>query len=362
MNPFLNTGLLVIQLFLGLTLVIILHELGHFFAARMFGVKSEEIGLGLPPRIAFVGKFLDTPLSINWLPFGAFVRIRDESGAKDSTDGLYSVSPIKRIVIFLAGPAVNLVLSFILLAIVTASIGIPDTTRLETFGIVKDSPAALAGLQAGDVITKINGMTFQNYDEFHQVIQSNLGKEISLEVSRDRGSQTFTVNLTPRVSPPEGQGPMGLGVRTPKKEAAFTEIIGATAQTFWGYVESLYGIIGRLVTGTAGANDGLVGFKGMYDVYAYTQAEEVTAAIPGWISALNFFGLISASLGIVNLLPIPALDGGRIFLSLPELMFKVRIPRRVETILTAVGFILLMLLMLYINIKDFIKPITLPGS
>jgi len=362
MNPILNTAILIAQLFIGLTIVIILHELGHFFAARFFGVKSEEIGLGLPPRIAFIGKFLDTPLSINWLPFGAFVRIRDESGTKEAAGGLFSVSPIKRIMIFLAGPVVNLVLSFILLSIVTTGLGIPDPTKLETFGIIQDSPAAIAGLQAGDIITAVNGKIFQSYDEFHQEIQNNLGKVVSLTISRGDGKQAFETTLVPRISPPEGQGPMGLGVRTPKKEANAFEIIGATAESFGGYVQSLFGIMGRLITGTAGANDQLVGFKGMYDVYQYTQNQDVTATIPGWITALNFFGLISASLGIVNLLPIPALDGGRIFLSLPELMFKVKIPRRVETVLTAIGFVLLMLLMLYINIKDFIQPITLPGS
>jgi regulator of sigma E protease len=362
MNPILNTALLIVQLFLGLTIVIILHEFGHFFVARAFGVKSEEIGLGLPPRIAYIGKFLDTPMSINWLPFGAFVRIRDESGTGTAPDGLYSVSPIKRILIFLAGPAVNLVVSFILLSVVTAALGIPDNTRLEAFGIIQGTPADIAGIRSGDTITAVNGIPFESYEVFHQAIQDNLGKEITLTISRNNGEQTFVTKLTPRVSPPDRQGPIGLGVRSAKKSASFLEIITGTAQAFGDYVKNLFEIIGRLVTGTAGANDQLVGFKGMFDVYSYTQSQDVTAAIPGWVTALNFFGLISASLGIVNLLPIPALDGGRIFLSLPELMFRVKIPRKVETAITIAGFILLMLLMLYINVKDFIKPIPLPGS
>ena len=265
--------------------------------------------------------------------------------------------------IFLAGPAVNLVVSFVLLSVVTAALGIPDNTRLEAFGIIQGTPADIAGIRAGDTITAaLMEYPSNPTRRFTRLSRTILAKRSRSPSPAITASKRSSPSRLPRVSPPDGQGPIGLGVRSAKKSASFLEIITGTAQAFGDYVKSLFEIIGRLVTGTAGPNDQLVGFRGMFDVYSYTQSQDVTASIPGWVTALNFFGLISASLGIVNLLPIPALDGGRIFLSLPELMFRVKIPRKVETAITIAGFILLMLLMLYINVKDFIKPIPLPGS
>lgn len=358
MSEFWITASHIFQFILGITILIALHELGHFFIARFFKVEAEEIGLGLPPRIVYLGKFLGTPFSINWLPLGAFVRLKDEAGTTGEQGGLFSIAPIKRSAIFFAGPATNILVALILLTVVAAALGAPDNSRLVIASVAEGSPGYSAGLQPQDVITAVDGQAFAKYEEFHDNIRSRLGKEIVLTVSR--GSDALSFAVTPRESWPDDQGPLGISVHAGTRPTTIGEAAISSIESFKGYTITFFSLLGDMLLGKAGPSGQLVGFKGMFDLYAYTQGEDVTRAIPGWISAINFFAMISMSLGLANLIPLPALDGGRILFTLPELLFRIKIPRKVETAFNAASLVLLIILMLYVNLRDIIAPLQLP--
>jgi regulator of sigma E protease len=179
------------------------------------------------------------------------------------------------------------------------------------------------------------------------LIEANLGKEVSLVY--ERGGQETTINLVPRAAPPPGEGAMGIIMTNPTRPIGLGAAVSRGAQAAYEYSKNVLALPVRMIRGTVSAEEGRpIGFKGMFDIYQTIQ------------NNLYFFMVISLSLGIFNLFPIPALDGGRILLTLPEILLRRRIPPRYENVIHLVGFALLLILMIYINVQDFINPIQLP--
>lgn len=326
---------------LGLGLLIFLHELGHYLACRIFNIPVEEFGFGLPPRILKLFTLGGTDFTINAIPFGAFVRPKGEDNA-DAPGGLSAASPWVRLAVLLAGPIMNLVTGILLFAIIFMRDGLPVVKIVE---VVNESPASQSGLMVGDQIVQINGKNVIDSTMLINNVRRLAGQEITLQVVRD--GQSYVYQAVPRINPPAGQGSLGIVMEESARPVqAWYEPVTIGIQYAYEQIVSVLSIPGQLARGTVSAEEArVVGPKGMYDIFSATAQR------------LKFLAVISIALGFTNLLPIPAMDGGRILFLLPELILRKRIPARFENVINQISLVLLIILMFYITIQDFIKPV-----
>ena len=342
-----NTPIIqLLQFAIGIILLILVHEIGHFIAARLLKIEVEEFGIGLPPRARKLFRAWGTDFTLNWIPLGGFVRPKGENDPSVE-GGLAAASPWKRLTVLFAGPAMNILFALVLGAILFYQIGQPVLDKVLIDQVAPGSPAELAGLKAGDIIVELNETKIDGQARLQEQIQANLGQTV--EIVYLRGDQTFSTTLVPRENPPAGQGAMGIRMSSPTVPITFSQAIRQGAAATYENVTGILHLPLRMVSGQASPEEGrLVGYKGMFEIYQQLQS-------PLW-----FFMAISISLGVFNLLPIPALDGGRILFTLPELLFRRRVPPRFENALHLVGFALLLILLIYVNVQDFINPVQLP--
>lgn len=333
----------LIQFIGGIAILIIIHELGHFFAARLLKVEVEEFGIGFPPRAVKLFEAGGTKFTLNWIPLGGFVRPKGENDPSVE-GGLAAASPWVRLTVLFAGPFMNILLGIILAVLIIFSLGEPDKVKVAE--VSQGSPAEQAGLLPGDIILAVNGQRVHGSNELYTEIYNNLGVPINLTYSRN--DQIAEVSLIPR-DPPPSDGAIGIAMETIAKPTTWGKAIPRGAGMAYDYTRSVLSLPVRIAQGEVSPEEGRpIGYKGMFDVYQQIQN-------PLW-----FFMIITMSLGIFNLLPIPALDGGRILLTLPEIVIRRRIPPRFENMIHFVGFALLLILLIYINLQDFINPIELP--
>mgnify|MGYP000542523149 CR=1 FL=1 len=329
----------------GLAILIIVHELGHFLSARALGVDVEEFGIGFPPRLVKLFKVGGTIFSINWIPLGGFVRLKGENDPS-VPGGLAAASPWVRLGVLFAGPLMNLAVGVLLAIVFIYSLGEPVLDRVQVQGVALGSPAEQAGLLAGDEILRVNGQEIDTVEQLHEIIYANLGQEV--QITYLRGEQVGEVSLVPRNPPPE-EGAIGISMGYVVQPTTWAKAIPGGLRLAVDYGRSVLTLPFRILRGEISPEEGRpVGYKGMFDIYQQIRN-------PLW-----FFMVISMSLGIFNLLPIPALDGGRILFTLPEIVLRRRVPAQYENIIHLVGFALLILLLLYVNLQDFLNPVQLP--
>ncbi|MBX3048833.1 MAG: site-2 protease family protein [Anaerolineales bacterium] len=339
--------------------LIVLHELGHFFAAKFSGIKVKEFGIGLPPRVMTLFKWGETDFTLNALPLGGFVLPEGENDP-DVPGGLSAAPPLKRIFVLLAGPAMNLLAAVVLYFIIFMQIGAPDLSRVEVMSISPDSPAQTAGLQVGDVLLRVDGQPVTSSQRLQELIYASLGEQIELTI--ERAGEEHNLYLVPR-DPPPPDGAIGIAMGNPSVAANPAQALSLGVQMVRQQADNLLRLPGRLLSGTANEDEGrLIGYKGMYDIFTAVRAADTApqSPTPAGVNTMSFFASISISLGILNLLPLPALDGGRILFTLPELLFRRRVPAVYENTVNFVGFALLLMLLIYINVQDFLNPIVLP--
>lgn len=336
----------LVQFVLGIAVLLLVHEFGHFLAARLLNVEVEEFGIGFPPRAVKLFKYKGTIYSLNWLPLGGFVRPKGENDPSIQ-GGLAAASPWVRLGVLFAGPAMNLLVGVILGIILFYQIGNPLTDKVIVNLVEPGTPAAEAGLKEGDMFLAVNGNPISDSQTLQENIIENVGKTTEFKIDRD--GQILVLTIVPREEYPEGQGPIGVGITNPTSPISFQTAVSRGITATYENIRALLLLPVRLVQGQASPEEGrLLGYKGMFDIFRYIQS-------PLW-----FFMAISISLGVINLFPIPALDGGRILLTLPEIIFKRRIPAQYENMIHMVGFTLLLFLLIYINVQDFLNPIQLP--
>ncbi len=328
-----------------LSLLILVHELGHFFMARKFGIKVEEFGFGYPPRL--LGKKIgETIYSLNLLPFGGFVRMLGEDPtAKKLPRSFVSKTRGKRALVLVAGVVMNFLLGVILFGVIFTKIGVPEPVDYLTItGIAADSPAAVSGLAAGD---KIIG--FADTKTFIDYINQHRGKPVTLSLQNGR-----KLELVPRTADqtPQGQGALGVaitnvdtvlyplpqriakGVWYGLKEAVTwgKDILFSITSTLWGLA---HGVKPQTVAGPVG----------IYEI-----SRDVTAT--GFLATLQFVAILSVNLSILNLLPLPALDGGRLLFVVIEAVTRRRVKPELEQAVHFAGMALLIGLMLLITFFD----------
>jgi regulator of sigma E protease len=338
--------------------LIFIHEFAHFFSAKRAKVKVEEFCIGFPPRI-FKKKRGETLYSIGAIPVGGFVKIFGEDSREKSKGSFYGKKVGIRAKIVAAGVLSNFILAVILFSI-AFKVGypqaietdkIPSNTKeinVQITAIAKNSPAEKAGIKPGDKITAIKTAKVveapKSIEEVQKFTQENLENKIVLSVKR--GSQTLEKEVIPRKIPPSGEGPIGISLST----TAIVEYAwpGAIAQGFKATFiiirltfELLYRlIIGPKIPGIEAA--GPIGAGGIF----------VQIADLGFVYIIYFTALLSLNLALINALPFPALDGGRLLFLLIEKIKKAPIKIEIENIVNQVGFALLIVLMVVITFKD----------
>ncbi len=344
----------LVQLFVVITLMILLHELGHFFACRLFGIPVEEFGFGIPPRITRMFTLRGTDYTLNWIPLGGFVRPRGEA-QPEIEGGLAASKPLVRIGVYLAGPLMNLLAAVAIFAVIYSRIGLPDYSVIQIHEVVQSSPAAEAGLQVGDTVVSINDKEATSYDYFRSEIQEHLGEEIIITYERE--GVIGEVSLIPRADPPENEGAIGILMTSPIEKINWFQALPLAVKATGQYSVALLKLPGQMIRGLA---DRPVGYKGIYDAFSGAKEGRLIPGTSVDVNVLFFFVMITVSLGVLNLLPIPALDGGRILFVLPELILGRKVPQQVQNVVNAIGFFSVILLLIYINILDFTSPVQLP--
>ncbi len=343
-----------------LSALIIFHEWGHFLAARLFGVKVEEFGLGMPILVTkplWKKKWGDTTYSFYPMLLGGFVRMKgqddfDLSKKSDDPDSYMSKKPWQKIVILLAGPFANILLAF-LLYIAIALIG-ADALAPTVGQTVENSPAAEAGIKPKDTIVAINGQKVQIWDDIGKIITTSEGP-LQLTVMRD--GKLRNIIITPKVSEARsifgekiqkkmiGIAPSGDFVTIPMHS------IGDVLSYAWDKTVWATGLIVRSLEKLI---EGVVPASQMGGIVSIVQVTSQASAI-GITTLFALAALISVNLGVLNLLPIPALDGGHIVFNLYEMLFKRPPSEKVFYNLTVAGWVLLLSLMAFTTYNDILR-------
>lgn len=322
-------------------LLILVHELGHFIVAKWVGIRVYEFAIGMGPLL-FKKEHGGTKYSLRLFPIGGFNKMAGmEPGDEDNPSGFNKKSLWQRTAVIAAGSAMNILLALVLFIFVFAVLGVPSQKNI-VGEVSANSPAAQAGIKAGDMITAIDGTKVETWNEMVDLIHQKPGETISLTVERDE--KGFTVYTKPVL---DSENKVGLiGIKQSRERSGLIESIvlgvrntvAITVAIISGLVQMITGRIPAEVAGPVG----IVGILG-------------NVAQFGLANILNFQGLLSLNLGLINLFPIPALDGSRlVFLAIEGLRGKPVDPQK-ENLIHLVGFALLIMLMLFITYQDILR-------
>ena len=347
--------------------LIVIHEFGHYVTAKMFGVKVLEAGVGFPPR-AWGFTWRGTIYSINWLPLGGFVRLLGEEDPEDP-ESLATQAAWKRLIILASGGVLNLALPILLFAIVFMLPREMPVGPVVIDVVEQNSPAEEAGLLAGDEIITIDGKEIANTIEASRAIRLNLGATLDFEVQRNffgGGSGIVEVPVEARWSPPDRQGPTGIRIRNLVANSAVCQGEGRPDQCYVteqsGFFEAIpKGWTATWETLTLARNQVIMIFKGGGgpDLAGPVGIAQVTGEVvdqSGWKPLLELAALLSINLGIINLLPLPMLDGGRVSFVLLEYVRRgKRVRPEREALVHFIGFVAFIALALVITFADITR-------
>ena len=354
------SSLLITIILIGVLVVV--HEFGHFIVAKKSGIWVQEFAVGMGPKI-FSRTKGDTEYSIRALPLGGFCRMEGETeeGTVSSPTSFLSKSIGVRLAVMAAGPVMNFVLAFIMIFGLTCT---TYTASPEIREILPDSAAEAIGLEAGDVIQKIDGKTIHIYDELQYILQSNQGEAIVLDVIGHDG-QHYKYELQPKLDPEQGRYLIGFtpqihtGLFAEPVDGYEKMSIGETAHYSYfamiNYVKMTAEGLLRVFTFTANPDE-YGGPIAIFNMVGESYESGLQYSLKAAIQNVVYIGaVLSANLGVLNLFPIPALDGGRILFLLIEAIRRKPMDAEMEGKLQMLGFIFLMGLMVFVLFGDIAK-------
>lgn len=375
----------IIIFILTLLFLVVIHELGHFLMAKKFGIKVEEFGFGIPPR-AWGKKIGETLVSINWLPLGGFVKLLGEdlpAGRQvklilENKRSFASQAVWKRIIVVVAGVAMNFLLAFILfyfilffqgfkvslpLLIDHQFAGVSQENQINVFvaDISKDSPAEKAGLKQGEIIASVNGEQITKSNDLITKSKNLLGQEIKLVVFDSEKITSREVIIIPRKNPPIGEGPLGValaqvGVANLEYSTNSQKILSGPVHS-WNLIAYSGKILGNLIGSSIQTKNlepvshsvaGPVGITSTVNTI-------LTESVNPFMAYVNFIALLSLNLAVMNVLPFPALDGGRLFFLLIEAVTRKKVHAGLEKCIHTIGMAILLTLMLLVTFSDIKK-------
>ncbi|MFZ5642401.1 MAG: RIP metalloprotease RseP [Bacillota bacterium] len=326
--------------------LIFFHELGHFMVAKMVGIKVHEFSLGFGPKLISIQRG-ETTYNLRALPLGGFVRMAGmdptEEKTEDEERGFNKKTVLQRASVIFAGPLMNFVLAAVLVSVIFMVYGMPDVPTTKVQDTLEGKPAATAGIRSGDVISGINGVKIENWEQLSKTVGANSGKQIEVSVIRDGQRLNFKVTPYPD---DKGQGKIGIHP-TLKKADPFTALaLGARHTAIMSF--QILDYIGKGI-----AREIPLELGGPVRIVA--TINEAVSSTSWFINLLSLSAFLSVSLGLFNLFPIPALDGSRIlFLLIEKLRGKPVEPQR-ENFIHMVGFGLLLFLIVVITYNDILQ-------
>jgi regulator of sigma E protease len=366
-----------------LSFLVVIHELGHFLAAKWAKIRVEEFGLGYPPQAKILFEKWGTIFSLNWIPFGGFVKMEGEDGPEEATQKkkrpvddegpFYSKSLFKRLVVLLAGASINFIFGIIAFAAVFSISGIPEIVSVDRpriGAIVTDSPAAQAGLpvnveilavRSGDELTEIKTST-----DVVEYVKRHSGETITLIVTGECQEETcasekneYQLQVRKEAELQPNQGLIGVMFIPVIKNTFYPWYEMPIRGAWYGlqqavglslFIVGLLGQIGRDLFTRATIPNDLAGPFGIAD-----QFHTSGIAQDGLVSVLTFAGMLSVNLAIMNVLPIPALDGGRaVFLLLEKVIGRHRV-EKFENQANTIGFALIVGLLMVVSVRDIFR-------
>ncbi|MFH0749679.1 MAG: site-2 protease family protein [Candidatus Gottesmanbacteria bacterium] len=352
-----------------LSILVMIHEFGHYTVARFFGVHVEEFGFGLPPRI-WGKKIKGTVYSVNWLPIGGFVKLAGEdredvdkekqkaTTTEERSRYFWAKSRGQRALILSAGVFMNFLLAVVITAFLLTRGIIEQTKIVHIETISPNSPAAAAGLQEKDIVSSIQfaegpviqTKNLQTPEELIEVVKTHTGMPITLSIIRN--GTLLTVTLVPRTDPPKGEGPLGVAVSNLEKHKYPLSktpwmAVKINGERVWMMLSSLGAVIAKLVTGQRIAGGEIAGPIGIAQVTGQ-------AVKYGFEAVLEFMSILSLNLAVLNILPFPALDGGRLVFVIADKFGKKARPA-VERMVHQIGMIILLALILLVTVNDILR-------
>ena len=358
--------LTIIVFILILGILIFVHEFGHYISAKKSGVRVEEFGFGFPPRI-FAFKKGETTYSLNLIPVGGFVKIfGEERGEKKSTSkrAFYNKPAWQRAIILFAGVFMNLLVAAIFLSIVHG-IGVPSfvekgqeanyrNIQIQIVEVAKNSPAEKAGIKIGDAIFGLSfnqeAVQIKEVEDVQNFIAGHIGEELNFTLKR--GNETLQKVMIPRSNPPEGEGATGIAMsKTGLISYPWYKAIIKGFETAGKLIVTMISLFYLLIK-TLILKGTMIGeIAGPVGIAALT-SQMVQL---GWVYVLQFTAILSINLAIINFLPFPALDGGRLLFLLIEKIKGKPIKFKTERLANSIGFAFLILLIIVITFRDIVK-------
>lgn len=335
MNTFLITALAAVFVF---GLLITSHELGHFMAAKLSGITVEEFAIGMGPKLISFKKGR-TLYSLRLLPVGGYNKLLGEQEATDDPTAFSNKGPWKRLFVIISGAAMNFIIAIIIYSLVSFNLGVAKPI---VGGLQPGYPAAASGLMVNDKLVAVNGENIKSWQDFTEKVSSNTGKSMTLKVERNNAD--IDINITPVFD--KAQKRYMIGISSKLEKGNLPESVKDGIYGTGDAVKQILPFLGKLIRGKVSSND--VGGP----VAIVKMSGQV--AIQGIWYLLSFTAFLSVNLGIMNLIPFPALDGGWVILLLIEGITGKKINENKLGIINLVGFSLLIGLMLIVTFNDVI--------
>jgi regulator of sigma E protease len=352
--------LTIVSFIIVLGVLVFIHEFGHYITAKKSDIMVSEFALGFGPKL-ISKKVGETVYSIRSIPLGGFCNMVGEfpaddsmpkeeievyDQAKDNGRLFTQKSAFKRLAVILMGPIMNFLLAALIFIFAFAIFGVPTSTTEKAFlgEVIPQQPAAEAGLRANDQILAINGQEIESWEEMSQLIRNNNDQQIAIRYQRD--GNTNTINITPVLSEDGERGVIGVYPQLVRESVSIGKSISlGLSQTYQVFKMTILGFVQMFRESSTEDIGGPIMIASIIG----------QAARVGILNVLNWTAIISVNLGIINLLPFPALDGGRILFIVIEMIRGKAVDPRKESFVHMIGFAILMLLMLFIIYNDLMR-------
>lgn len=337
-----------------LSIIIVVHEFGHFLFARISGTHVYEFSLGMGKKIwSKKSKKYDTEFCLRLIPLGGFVQLAgedeefDKENKIDKNKSMNSKTGLQRFLILFAGAGFNFILALVVLFISALIYG-SVSTKPVVGSIMNDYPAAEAGLKVGDKILKIDGKTVKTWDDVLWEVQFSDGTPMKFLIERE-GETKKQIKITPiEIEDEQGNKVYKFGIGSSAiRERGLVPALKYGVNKFASIFKIMLNTVKSLFVGDVGVND----FSGPVGIYTVVDAQREA----GFESILYLIAFLSVNVGVINLIPFPAFDGGRILFLLIEKITKKPVPARVENMIHSIGFFILIALMIYVTFNDVIK-------